>query len=154
MAAYRTLRRSDMTELTLSKVPSVNVGLLIRTAPEQVFEALVEPAITTRFWYTRSSGPMSPGAQLRWDWEMYGVSSEESVHHVEPDRRIGFSWNSYDPTAPTTVDIRLDPRPGGATYVQVTETGFSGDGDTVVQQVAASTEGFTFVLCALKAWLE
>jgi uncharacterized protein YndB with AHSA1/START domain len=79
---------------------------------------------------------------------------EVSVHHVEPDRRIGFSWNSYDPTAPTTVDIRLDPRPGGATYVQVTETGFSGDGDTVVQQVAASTEGFTFVLCALKAWLE
>ena len=41
-----------------------------------------------------------------------------------------------------------------ATYVQVTETGLSGDGDQLVARAAGSTGGFTIALCALKALLE
>jgi hypothetical protein len=40
------------------------------------------------------------------------------------------------------------------TFVSITETGFSGDGDSLVQQVTASTQGFTLVLAGLKALLE
>jgi hypothetical protein len=35
-----------------------------------------------------------------------------------------------------------------------TETGFTGDGDTVVRYATDSTGGFTFLLSALKALLE
>src|SRR5262245_30422602 len=56
----------------LTKSPSVNTGMLIRRCPHDVFEALADPAITTRFWYTKSSGRMEQGAELTWEWEMYG----------------------------------------------------------------------------------
>ncbi|GLI04090.1 hypothetical protein YDYSG_01200 [Paenibacillus tyrfis] len=36
----------------------------------------------------------------------------------------------------------------------VTNTGFQGDGDDIVKQAIGSTEGFTIVLCGLKALLE
>lgn len=48
-------------------IPSVNVGVLVRQPPHQVFEALAEPSITTRFRYTKSSGRMQEGAHLTWE---------------------------------------------------------------------------------------
>jgi uncharacterized protein YndB with AHSA1/START domain len=145
----------EMAQLTLTKAPSVKVGLLIRTPPEQAFDAFRDPTVTTKFWYTKSTGKMTPGAELRWDWEMYGVSSDVIVDEVDENRRIAFRWNNHDSQAPpTSVEFRFDPRERDATYVEVTEARFTGNGDTVVEQVTASTEGFTFVLSALKAYLE
>lgn len=61
--------------------------------------------------------------------------------------------SGYDPQHPTEVEFRFVPWEGD-TYVLVTETGFSGDGDTLVQRVIDSTTGFTFLLSSLKAFLE
>jgi hypothetical protein len=33
-------------------------------SPHSVFEALADPSITTRFWYTKSSGRMEEGPEL------------------------------------------------------------------------------------------
>ena len=136
--------------LQLTHVPTVDVGMLIRRPPDEVFEAFVDPAVTTRFWFTRSSGRMTPGANLRWEWEMYGLSTSVRVQEVEDNRRIRFEWDEDDPT---TVEVRLFPHADG-TYVQITETGLSGDGDAVASHAAGSTGGFSIVLCALKALLE
>jgi hypothetical protein len=38
--------------------------------------------------------------------------------------------------------------------VSVTEAGFTGDGDELVQQVMDSTQGFSLMLAGLKAFLE
>jgi uncharacterized protein YndB with AHSA1/START domain len=94
---------------------------------------------------------MTPGADLQWDWEMYGVSAKVRVHEVEHSSRIRFEWG--DDKA-TTVELRFTPRGNDATYVEVTETGLSGNGDEIASLVAGSTGGFTIVLCALKALLE
>ncbi|HEX7027851.1 MAG TPA: polyketide cyclase, partial [Gammaproteobacteria bacterium] len=59
--------------------PVVEVQMLIRRPVAEVFEAFVNPDITTRFWFTKSSGRLEPGAQVRWDWEMYGVFATVSV---------------------------------------------------------------------------
>ena len=48
----------------LTKGPAVDVGMLVRRPPDEVFEALADPSVTTRFWYTRSTGPMTEGAEL------------------------------------------------------------------------------------------
>ncbi|HYY78943.1 MAG TPA: SRPBCC family protein [Actinomycetes bacterium] len=125
--------------------------MLIRRPPSEVFQAVVDPAVTTRFWFTRSSGRLTPGAQVRWDWEMYGVSTNVSVKQVEDDRRVLFDWGDGDET--TTVEFRFLPWED-ATYVQVTERGLRGDGDALVARAAGSTGGFTTVLCVLKALLE
>jgi len=138
------------THLELTHMPSVKVGMLVRRPPAEVFRAFTDPAVTTRFWFTKSSGPMTPGADLRWDWEMYGVSARVRVKEVDEDSRILFEWN--DP--PTTVELRFIPWENDTAYVRVTETGLSGDGDEVVAHATESTGGFTTVLCALKALLE
>jgi hypothetical protein len=46
------------------------------------------------------------------------------------------------------------PRADNTTFVSVTNSGFSGDGDEIVKQALDSTEGFTLVLSGLKAFLE
>jgi uncharacterized protein YndB with AHSA1/START domain len=140
--------------LQLTTVPTVKVGVLVRRAAPDVFEAMVDPAITSKFWFTKSSGRMLPGATLTWEWEMYGVSADVVVDEVEADRRVVFSWTGYDPEHPSRVEFQFIPWKDEATYVEVTESGFTGDGDQQVQSAMSSTGGFTFVLCALTALLE
>jgi uncharacterized protein YndB with AHSA1/START domain len=137
--------------LKLTQIPTVHVGMLVRRPPHEAFQAFVDPAITTKFWFTNSSGKVTAGADLRWDWEMYGVSTKVAVKEVQANRRIRFEWGDDQPT---TVELRFTRWGDGATYIEVTEAGFSGDGDEVLARVADSTGGFTIVLCALKALLE
>ncbi|SCW51537.1 hypothetical protein SAMN04487970_1011142 [Paenibacillus tianmuensis] len=59
---------------TLHQAPAAKAEMLIRRPVEEVFEAFVEPAVTMRFWFTKSSGRLETGKRVRWDWEMYGVS--------------------------------------------------------------------------------
>jgi uncharacterized protein YndB with AHSA1/START domain len=140
--------------MMLGTSPSTDVGMLIRRSPEDVFEALADPSVTTRFWYTRSTGRMAEGAELTWAWEMYGVSTTVRVAEVEPARRIRYAWDGYDPAHPTTVQFEFIPYRGDTTYLRITETGFGGDADTQVKHALDSTAGFTFLLSSLKAALE
>ena len=139
-------------DLQLTHAPSVEVGMLIRRPPGDVFQALVDPAITTRFWFTKSSGKLVRGATVRWDWEMYGASTKVWVKEIEDNSRILIDWGDDDET--TTVEFRFVPHRDDATYVRITETGHTGDGDEVAARAADSTGGFTFMVCALKALLE
>jgi hypothetical protein len=52
------------------------------------------------------------------------------------------------------VEMRFTPRGDDATFVEVTESGFTGTGDELVAYVAGSTGGYSIVLCAAKALLE
>ncbi|KAH8896641.1 activator of Hsp90 ATPase 1 family protein [Thozetella sp. PMI_491] len=140
--------------MELTKLPGVNVGLLIRAPAHAVYEALVDPSITTRFWYTHSSGRMDAGADLTWEWRMYGASSHIHVLETEPDQLVRFNWDGYDPVHPTTVEFKITPYEGKSAYLRVTEIGFTGDADTAVKRAMDSTAGFTFMICGLKAVLE
>lgn len=145
---------TDRTDLQLTTVPPVEVAMLVRRPAAEVFRAFADPEVTTRFWFTSSTGPLTPGAKVKWEWSFYDITADVTVRDVEPDRRLVFDWDD-DPV--TTVEIRFTARPDGTTLVEVTETGYAGngmDGDGVAAHLAGSTGGFTNVLCALKAWLE
>ena len=58
--------------------------MLIRKPVAEVFEAFINPAITTKFWFTKSSGKLEAGKQIRWEWEMYNASAEVDVKVNEP----------------------------------------------------------------------
>jgi hypothetical protein len=64
--------------MKLQHAPIAKAEMLIRRPPGEVFEAFVDPAITSRFWFTKSSGRLETGKQIRWDWEMYDVSCASS----------------------------------------------------------------------------
>lgn len=143
---------NNIQSMQLTKVPATNTAMLVRRPVAEVFEAFINPEITTRFWFTRSSGRLEPGKQVQWDWEMYDVSSQVKVLAIEENRRILIEWSGYG--TPTQVEWTFTPYKDNATFVSITETGFSGNGDELVNQVTASTGGFTWVLAGLKAVLE
>jgi uncharacterized protein YndB with AHSA1/START domain len=141
-----------MENLQLSQVPATKTGMLIRKPVAQVFEAIINPDITTKFWFTKSSGRLETGAQVLWEWEMYGISVPVTAKAVEPDKRVVIEWRGYGGL--TTVEWRFSAQADGTTFVGVSETGFTGDGDALVKQVTDSTQGFTLMLAGLKALLE
>ncbi|RPH37964.1 polyketide cyclase [bacterium] len=126
--------------------------MLIRRPVAQVFEAFVDPGITSKFWFTKGSGRLDAGKEVRWDWEMYGVSILVVVKSIEENKRILVEWPGYG--TPTTVEWTFTPRADDTTFVTITNTGFSGDEKTIIKQALDSTEGFAMVLCGLKAYLE
>ena len=126
--------------------------MLIRKPVAEVFEAFIDPAITTKFWFTKSSGKLEAGRQIHWDWEMYNASAEVDVKVIEPNSRILIEWG--DPGHKTTVEWRFSPRPDDTTFVSITNGGFQGTDEEIAEQAIGSTEGFTFVLAGLKALLE
>jgi uncharacterized protein YndB with AHSA1/START domain len=125
--------------------------MLIRRPVAEVFEAFIDPAITTQFWFTKSSGRLDAGMPVAWEWEMYGASARVIVKTIEANRRILIDWG--DESGMTQVEWRFAEQSGG-TMVTITNTGFAGDDDSIVAQAVDSAEGFTIVLCGLKALLE
>jgi uncharacterized protein YndB with AHSA1/START domain len=138
--------------MNINTMPVVETAMLIRRSVAEVFEAFVDPAITSRFWFTKGSGRLEPGRTVHWNWEMYGHSVEVKVKAVEPNRRIVIEWEG-EPD-PTTVEWNFASREDGSTYVTLTNSGFGGDGDAMVHQALDSMGGFTLVLCGAKALLE
>lgn len=140
-----------MATLALTQEPVTRVGILVRRPAAEVFAAFVNPEVTTKFWFTESSGRLEVGKQVQWDWEMYDISIPVIVKAIEPSKRIAIEWPGY--SSQTTVEWTFEPV-DDATFVRIEETGFAGTGDELVQQVTASTQGFTLVLAGLKAFLE
>jgi len=141
-----------MPELEMKNQPVMRTGMLIRRPVAEVFEAFVNPEITTRFWFTRSTGKLEAGRQVHWYWDMYGVSAPVTVIAVEPPGKIVIEWP--DRNGLTTVEWTFTPREDGSTFVEITNSGFSGSADELVEQVTDSMGGFTLVLAGCKALLE
>lgn len=137
----------------LTHAPLAKAEMLIRKPVAEVFEAFIDPGITSKFWFTKSSGRLEPDKQIQWEWEMYNISVQVNVKALEQNKRILIEWGSANET-PTTVEWIFTPRADNTTFVSVTNSGFSGDSDEVVKQALDSTGGFTIVLDGLKAFLE
>jgi uncharacterized protein YndB with AHSA1/START domain len=141
-----------MNNAHLTHAPVVRTGMLIRKPVAEVFEAFINPEITTQFWFTKSSGRLEAGTKVQWDWDMYGISIPVTVKSVEPCQRILIEWPGYD--SPTTVEWTFISCGDRSTFVRITNAGFTGDGDALVKQATDSTQGFSLVLAGLKALLE
>ena len=138
--------------MELEKAPVAKSEMLIRRPVAEVFEAFVDPAITSKFWFTKGSGRLEAGKEVQWDWEMYKFSVKVTVKEVEKDKRIVVEWGAYD--EPSTIEWVFTARPDNTTFVSITNAGFAGTGDEMVKKALDSTEGFTFVLAGAKVLLE
>jgi uncharacterized protein YndB with AHSA1/START domain len=141
-----------MDNLKLMQVPVTSTGMLIRKPVADVFEAFVNPDITTKFWFTKGSGRLEAGNEVQWEWEMYDISIQVKTKTIEPNKRIVIEWPGHNGL--TIVEWVFQPLADGTTFVSITEEGFQGDGDELVKQVTDSTQGFTLVLAGAKAFLE
>jgi uncharacterized protein YndB with AHSA1/START domain len=72
----------------MNKGIQAKAEMLIRCSVSQVFEAFVNPEITSKFWFTKSSGRLELEKQVKWEWEMYGVSTKIDVKAIEQSKLI------------------------------------------------------------------
>lgn len=136
----------------LTKPPTMKTQMLIRRPPSDVFEAFIDPNITSKFWFTKGSARLMAGSTVEWEWEMYHITAKVSVKEVEPNRRIVIEWGDKD--KPTTVEWHFSPYKDNSTFVTIVEKGFSGTGDAMVAHALDSMGGFSFLLAGAKAFLE
>ncbi|MFB9110520.1 SRPBCC family protein [Flavobacterium gyeonganense] len=126
--------------------------MLIRKPVSEVFQAFINPEITSKFWFTKGSEKLEEGKSSEWTWEMYGFSLTVLTKVIEEDKRIVIEWgNSGEETIVEWIFNALDEK---ETFVSITNYNFKGDADTILSEVRNSTEGFTLVLAGAKAFLE
>lgn len=127
----------------------VEAQMLIRKPIEDVFEAFINPELTTHFWFTKSTGKLEEGKTIIWEWEMYGVKSEVKVLQIIPNQLIRTEWG--EPS--TNVDYEFKTMEKG-TLVIIKSYGFSQTGEDLLKVINDNTGGFTTVLDGYKAYLE
>jgi uncharacterized protein YndB with AHSA1/START domain len=130
--------------------PSVETQMLIRKPIEIVFQAFIDPEITTNFWFTKSSGKLEVGKIVTWTWEMYGVSTDVLTKEIIPNKLISTGWGN----PATMVDYEFTGLTDDTTYVVIKNYGFKETGDDLIQAIKDNTGGFTTVLDGMKAYLE
>jgi uncharacterized protein YndB with AHSA1/START domain len=127
------------TDIAEATDDSVRATVEIAAPPEEVFEALTDPAQLEEWWgtpdsYRTSDWQLEPSAGGEWSVRTTAPDgSEASVHGeyhlVDPPRTLEFSWAaSWDDFAETTV--RFDPAPVvvrgvSGTRVTVTHSGLA-----------------------------
>lgn len=125
---------------------TASASLLIRRPPVDAFLAFTTQKIT-QFWLNRTTGPLSAGARVEWEFMVPGVKSGVTVTVFDPPRRLGWRWSDG-----RHVELTFEPHGAGAMRIAVTETGFTGD--QAAAEIAATVEGYAIVLCDLKTLLE
>lgn len=136
----------------MMQAPVAKAQMLVRRPVAEVYAAFVDPTVTAHFWFTRATGPLRAGKRVRWDWQMYGVSTNVDVKALDDNRRILIEWNG--PEAPTSVEWTFETQGTALTLVSIKNWGFGGTPDEAIAAALDSTGGFSLVLAGLKAWLE
>lgn len=133
----------------MSDTVYVEAQMLIRKPVEDVFEAFINPEVTTNFWFTKSTGRLEEGKTVTWKWEMYNVESNVKVIQIIPNKLIRTEWGNPS----TKVDYEFTEMEKG-TLVVIKSYGFTQTGDDLARIINDNTGGFTTVLDGCKAYLE
>jgi uncharacterized protein YndB with AHSA1/START domain len=125
----------------------VQAAMLIRRPPGEVFAAFVNPTMLRKFWLQDASGPLAPGARVKWTFMVPGAEETVMVRRFEAPQHLAFDWSDG-----VHVAMAFETWEPDATHVTVTVSGLSGE--DLPQQAANVIEGFSIVLCDLKTLLE
>lgn len=124
----------------------------IRKPVKEVFEAFTNPDITTKFWYSHSTGNLEVGANIEWEWEIYNLVIPVKVIEIVENQKILIEWG--EGINKSTVVWEFNSVNDNLTFLTIKNYNFQGQDDELISQIKDSTKGFTFVLSGLKAWLE
>ncbi|MFJ6327916.1 MULTISPECIES: SRPBCC domain-containing protein [unclassified Rhizobium] len=125
-----------------------------RPVPE-VFDAVVNPEKLSGYFVTTGGGASAPlieGTTVIW-WGDVPVE----VETIEKNRRVLLRWRANSARAEadyqTKIEMRFEPLDDGATMVTIRE-GIWRTEDAGLKQSYINCEGWTQMLCCLKAFAE
>lgn len=129
---------------------------------EEVFEAVVDPAVLSRYFTTAGArGRLEAGATVSWDFHDFPGEFPVYVLESTAPERVVMQWDapqgSVEPdeqgNARTTVTFEFEPRGRDRTLVRITESGWNSSAAALADSYD-KCEGWTGMLCAMKAWLD
>lgn len=126
-------------------------AMLIRKPVSEVFDAFINPEITTKFWFTQSSGKLEEGKTIDWIWEMFDHTASVHVISIIPNKKIKIQWGSDEDAIAEWIFKSIG---ANNTFITITNTGLKGTIDEIMAQIRDATGGFTWVLAGAKAYLE
>lgn len=125
---------------------------------DEVFAAVADPEQLSHYFTTGGAqGRLTTGATVTWDFADFPGAFPVHVLEVVDGERIVLRWDAADasasPTGSTTVTMAFAPTDDGRTLVTIAEEGWT---DSAAGRTASygNCEGWTGMLCALKAWIE
>jgi len=130
---------------------TIVVQMLVWKPVAEVFNAFIDPSVTSNFWFTKSSGPLETGKTVTWKWDMNDVSALVNVEEISENKLIRLDWGDPIPK----VEIEFKTYGDHATLVimrnfnkELTVVG------GMINEIIESTSNLTSVLDGLKAYLE
>ena len=127
----------------------------IRTNPEQLWQAITDPAFTRRYFFqTRLEGTCRPGESIRYLLPNDEVAVEGEVLEAEPPKRLVTTWSfRNDPELvedpPSRVTWEIEPLDGMCKLTLVHD-----DFVTETRTFESVVSGWPLVLSSLKSLLE
>ncbi len=133
-------------------IDSARCTMLIRRPIEEVYEAFINPEVTSMFWFTAGSGKLIEGESVTWSWETYNLTIPVEVIRVVPNENIVVNWG--EGRMKSTVAWEFKSLGDSKTFVTIINSNFKLTPKELSLQIVDSTGGFTMVLAGCKAWLE
>jgi uncharacterized protein YndB with AHSA1/START domain/DNA-binding transcriptional ArsR family regulator len=140
----------------------------IRTTPEQLWQALTEPAFTKRYWGVELTSDWQVGSVVAWEFAGARMAEDDQVVlESDPPRRLSYRWHAITPEFGRAIEVteadvaRLSAEPrsvvtfeiepmGEHLRLKVTHGGFA-DGSEILPGIS---EGWPAILASLKTLLE
>jgi DNA-binding transcriptional ArsR family regulator/uncharacterized protein YndB with AHSA1/START domain len=98
-------------EDTPMEKPSFVYSTYIRTTPEQLWQALTEPAFTERYWSITFDSDWQPGSTMTWHTRGLAIAHPEQVVLAsEPYTRLAYTWHTLTPEWAASLDLTDDAR--------------------------------------------
>src|SRR5690242_6791691 len=119
----------------MNSAATVEAQMMIRKPIATVFQAFIDPVVTTNFWFTKSSGKLETEETVTYGYEMYiawsRVFRKEIILHV----LIVTEWG--DPV--TKVYYHFKALTNDTTYVTIKNYGFNLSGDQLINAIKDQT---------------
>jgi DNA-binding transcriptional ArsR family regulator/uncharacterized protein YndB with AHSA1/START domain len=78
----------------------------INTTPERLWQALTDPAFTSRYWKTTFETDWEAGSTMTWVHEGVRIADpEQVVLESEPYRRLAYTWHTFTPEFAAAVGV-------------------------------------------------
>ena len=145
------------------------VAARIAKPVHEVFEAVADPQQLSQYFTTgEAQGRLETGTTVTWDFHDYPGAFPVHVVEVVPDQRIVLKWAASEGEPPdlpevdakergtdyqTTVTMTFQGLDDGRTLVEIAEEGWR-ESEGALKASYGNCQGWSQMLCALKAWLE
>lgn len=127
----------------------------IKKPIDEVFDAIFNPKKLSKYFTTGgASGPLEEATEVMWDFHDYPGSFPVYVIETIKNQKIVFEWSSAVETNRLRVEIAFESLGEDSTLIKISESGWTSEEQTSLDESYSNCQGWTQMLCSLKTYLE